>query len=157
MGKSNKINLKFNGLDNIRKMKLLLNHSEKPYVFELTNEIGTICKIDSSKDIGGKNMGLTPMELLAGALSACISIDILMILNKQKIEVKKYSVYLDAIKKNSIPSPFEKIHLIIEIDAEVESDKVDRAIKLSIEKYCSVKASLNPNIQISYDIIIISK
>lgn len=44
-------------------------------------------------------MGLTPMELLAGALSACISIDILMILNKQKIEVKKYAVYLDAIKK----------------------------------------------------------
>ena len=138
-------------------MKLLLNHSEKPYVFELTNEIGTICKIDSSKDIVGKNKGLTPMELLAGALSACISIDILMILNKQKIDVKKYRVYLDAIKKNSIPSPFEKIHLIIEIDAEVESDKIDRAIKLSIEKYCSVKASLNPNIQISYDIIIISK
>ena len=61
------------------------------------------------------------------------------------------------LKKNSIPSPFEKIHLVIEIDAKVESDKVDRAIKLSIEKYCSVKASLNPDIQISYDIIIISK
>lgn len=134
-------------------MKLLLNHSEKPYVFELKNENGTICKIDSSIDIGGKNKGLTPMELLAGALSACISIDILMILNKQHIAPKKYTVSVDAIKKNSVPSPFEKIHLIIEIDAEIDSLKVDRAIKLSIDKYCSVKASLNPEIQISYEII----
>ena len=133
-------------------MKLLLNHSEKPYVFELTNENGTICKIDSSKDIGGKNMGLTPMELLAGALSACISIDVLMILQKQHIEPKRYAVSVNAFKKNSVPSPFEKIHLVIEIDAGVETDKVDRAIKLSIEKYCSVKASLSPNIQISYEI-----
>jgi putative redox protein len=138
-------------------MKLLLNHSEKPYVFELTHENGTICKIDSSKDIGGKNMGLTPMELLAGALSACVSIDVLMILQKQRIETKRYAVSVNASKKNSVPSPFEKIHLVIEIDAEVESDKVDRAIKLSIEKYCSVKASLNPDIQISYNIIKISK
>ena len=138
-------------------MELLLNHSEKPFVFELTNENGTICKIDSSKDIGGKNMGLTPMELLAGALSACVSIDVLMILQKQHIEPKRYAVSVNASKKNSIPSPFEKIHLVIEIDAKVESDKVDRAIKLSIEIYCSVKASLNPDIQISYDIIIISK
>ena len=59
-------------------MKLELNRIEKPYVFELENENGAICKIDSSKDIGGKNMGLTPMELLAGALAAgaleCFSI-----------------------------------------------------------------------------------
>ena len=95
-------------------MKLELNRIEKPYVFELENENGAICKIDSSKDIGGKNMGLTPMELLAGALAACISIDVLMILNKQHIEPKKYAVSLDATKKNSVPSPFEKIHLFFD-------------------------------------------
>lgn len=133
-------------------MKLELNRIEKPYVFELENENGTICKIDSSKDIGGKNMGLTPMELLAGALAACISIDVLMILNKQHIEPKKYAVSVNASKKNSVPSPFEKIHLIFSIDVEIDLLKVERAIQLSIEKYCSVKASLSPNIQISYEI-----
>ena len=80
-------------------MKLELNRREKPYVFELENENGTICKIDSSKDIGGKERGLTPMELLAGALASCISIDILMILNKQNIELDNYSVSVDAKKK----------------------------------------------------------
>ena len=134
-------------------MKLELNRREKPYVFELENENGTICKIDSSKDIGGKNKGLTPMELLAGALAACISIDVLMILNKQRIEPKKYAVSVDAIKKNSVPSPFEKIHLVFSIDAEIDLSKVERAIQLSIDKYCSVKASLSSKIDVTHQII----
>ncbi len=133
-------------------MKLHLKQCEKPYVFDLKNENGTICKIDSSKDIGGKNKGLTPMELLAGALAACISIDVLMILNKQHIEPKKYEVSVDATKKNSVTSPFEKIHLIFSIDMEIDLLKVERAIKLSIDKYCSVKASLNTGIQITREI-----
>ena len=136
-------------------MKLELNRIEKPYVFELENESGTICKIDSSKDIGGKNKGLTPMELLAGALAACISIDVLMILNKQHIEPKKYAVSVDATKKNSVPSPFEKIHLVFSIDTEIDLLKVERAIQLSIDKYCSVKASLNHEIKLSYEVIIL--
>jgi len=133
-------------------MKLELNRIEKPYVFELENENGAIRKIDSSKDIGGKNKGLTPMELLAGALAACISIDVLMILNKQHIEPKKYAVSVDATKKNSVPSPFEKIHLVFSIDAEIDLLKVERAIQLSIDKYCSVKASLNTGIHITREI-----
>ena len=134
-------------------MKLELNRIEKPYVFELENENGAICKMDSSKDIGGKNMGLTPMELLAGALAACISIDVLMILNKQHIETKKYAVSVDASKKNSMPSPFEKIHLVFSIDAEIDLSKVERAIQLSIDKYCSVKASLSSKIDVTHQII----
>jgi putative redox protein len=136
-------------------MKLELNRREKPYVFELENENGTICKIDSSKDIGGKNKGLTPMELLAGALAACISIDILMILNKQSIELDNYSVSVDAKKKNSVPSPFEEIHLVFTINKEIDLNKVQRAIHLSIDKYCSVKESLNPEIIITSEIKII--
>ena len=134
-------------------MKLHLKQCEKPYVFDLKNESGTICKIDSSKDNGGKNKGLTPMELLAGALAACVSIDVLMILNKQHIEPKKYEVSVDATKKNSVPSPFEKIHLVFSIDAEIDLSKVERAIQLSIDKYCSVKASLSSKIDVTHQII----
>ena len=136
-------------------MKLELNRREKPYVFELENENGTICKIDSSKDIGGKERGLTPMELLAGALASCISIDILMILNKQNIEPDNYSVSVDAKKKNSVPSPFEKIHLVFTMNKEIDLNKVQRAIQLSIDKYCSVKESLNPEIIITSEINVI--
>ena len=136
-------------------MKLELNRREKPYVFELENVNGTICKIDSSKDIGGKERGLTPMELLAGALASCISIDILMILNKQNIEPDNYSVSVDAKKKNSVPSPFEKIHLVFTMNKEIDLNKVQRAIELSIDKYCSVKESLNPEIIITSEINVI--
>ena len=136
-------------------MKLELNRREKPYVFELENENGTICKIDSSKDIGGKERGLTPMELLAGALASCISIDILMILNKQSIELDNYTVSVDAKKKNSVPSPFEEIHLVFTMNKEIDLNKVQRAIQLSIDKYCSVKESLNPEIIITSEINVI--
>jgi len=85
-------------------------------------------------------------------LAACISIDVLMILNKQHIEPKKYAISVDATKKNSVPSPFEKIHLVFSIDAEIDLLKVERAIQLSIDKYCSVKASLNTGIQITREI-----
>ena len=134
-------------------MKLQLNLSENPFVFKLNNESGAICTIDSSQDIGGKNKGLTPMQLLAGALAGCISIDTLMILKKQKIEPKKYLVHIDALKRESVPSPFEKIHLLFSIDAGVDLTKATRAVQLSIDKYCSVKASLNPNICVSYEVI----
>jgi putative redox protein len=62
---------------------------------------------------------------------------------------------VDATKKNSVPSPFEKIHLIFSIDVEIDLLKVERAIQLSIDKYCSVKESLNPEIKISYEVIIL--
>jgi putative redox protein len=85
-------------------------------------------------------------------LAACISIDVLMILNKQHIEPKKYAVSVDATKKNSVPSPFEKIHLVFTINKEIDINKVQRAIQLSINKYCSVKESLNPEIIITSEI-----
>lgn len=137
-------------------MKLQLNLSENPYVFKLNNENGVICTIDSSDDIGGKNRGLTPMQLLAGALASCISIDTLMILKKQKITPQKYTVEIDAQKKQSIPSPFEKIHLKFEIDADIDVCKINRAIELSLKKYCSVKASLNDNVKISFEVLLIN-
>jgi putative redox protein len=62
---------------------------------------------------------------------------------------------VDATKKNSVPSPFEKIHLVFSIDAEIDLLKVERAIQLSIDKYCSVKESLNPEIIITSEIKII--
>lgn len=65
-------------------MKLYFKRIEEPFVFELENEKGTKVLIDASEDIGGKNKSLTPMQLLAGSLAGCMSIDVVLILNKQK-------------------------------------------------------------------------
>ena len=137
-------------------MRIELNRIEEPYVFQLKNETDAICTFDANAALGGKNKGLTPMQLLAGSLAGCMSIDIVLILQKQKINPKVYQIFIDAKRKEGTPAPFESIHLIFNVDESVPLDKLERAILLSKEKYCSVSLSLNPTIQITHEVNIIS-
>ncbi|WP_343747754.1 OsmC family protein [Fluviicola sp.] len=129
-------------------MKLDLKLVESPFVLEVTNESGVSIKMDATEKIGGKNKGMRPMEVLAGSLAGCMSIDILLILQKQRQEVTFYEVNIDANRRDSVPAAFETIHLIFSFNREVDLEKAAAAVKLSHEKYCSVSASLNPQIHI---------
>ena len=133
-------------------MKLHVKRIESPFVFEVSNEKGAKVIIDASPEIGGKNKGLTPMQLLAGSLAGCMSIDVISILNKQKIEPSYFAIEIQATKKEGQPSPFENIKLIFKVNKEVPHDKLEKAIILSKEKYCSVYFSLNEEIEINYTI-----
>ena len=133
-------------------MKLHVKRIESPFVFEVSNEKGAKVIIDASPEIGGKNKGLTPMQLLAGSLAGCMSIDVISILNKQKIEPSYFAIEIQATKKEGQPSPFENIKLIFIVNKEVPHDKLEKAIILSKEKYCSVYFSLNEEIEINYTI-----
>ncbi|MFM7681821.1 MAG: OsmC family protein, partial [Bacteroidota bacterium] len=128
---------------------------ESPFVFEITNENGATALVDATPNIGGKNKGLTPMQLLAGSLAGCMSIDVISILNKQKIDPSYFAIEIQATKKEGQPSPFENIHLLFKVDTNVPKEKLEKAIILSKEKYCSVFFSLNPEIQVSYEIEVI--
>lgn len=130
-------------------MKLNLHLEEQPFVLNLTNEDGLVTTIDASPEIGGQNKGMRPMQLLAGSLASCMSIDILLILKKQRIHVSNYTVEIDAKRADGVPSPFETIELTFGVDAGVPLQKLEHAVKLSHEKYCSVSASLNPSILVN--------
>jgi putative redox protein len=129
-------------------MKLELKLVESPFVLEVTNESGVSIKIDATEKIGGKNKGMRPMEVLAGSLAGCMSIDVLLILQKQRQEVTCYEVTIDANRKDAVPASFETIHLVFAFNQEVDLEKATAAVKLSHDKYCSVSASLNPEINI---------
>lgn len=130
-------------------MKLALTLTEQPFVLTLQNEDGLITTIDASPEIGGKNKGLRPMQLLAGSLAGCMSIDVLNILRKQRVEVHYFSVAIEAVRKETIPSSFEKIALVFTVDEGVPQAKIEHAVHLSHEKYCSVSASLHPEIEVT--------
>ena len=66
-----------------------------------------------------------------------------------------YRIELHAKRKEGTPAPFEAMHLIFSVDESVPLDKLERAILLSKEKYCSVSLSLNPMIEISHEIKIV--
>ena len=131
-------------------MKLNLKRIEAPFVLELSNEANNKVIIDANPAIGGKGLGFRPMELLAGSLASCASIDTLLILQKQRIELLDYSVEINAVRKEGEPSPFEKIELSFRFDAAVDLVKANKAIALSLQKYCSVAASLNNQIELIF-------
>ncbi len=133
-------------------MKLDLKRIEEPFVMELVNASGNNCLIDANPSLGGKNKGFRPMELLAGSLAACISIDVLNILRKQRIPTDKYQVQIEAVRKTAVPSPFESIHLLFRLQEGIDRERLKKNIELTIEKYCSVAATLNDAIQITYTI-----
>ncbi len=133
-------------------MSLELVRVEEPFVFELRNEEGVVCGIDAGPAIGGKGKGLRPMDLLAGSLAGCASIDVLLILKKQRIEPTKFGIKIETVRADSVPAYFEEVKLIFEVNAEVPQDKLERAIILTLEKYCSVSASLSKDVKVIHEV-----
>jgi len=129
-----------------------LKRIDAPYVFELNAKNNLSLVIDSSADLEGQGKGMTPMQLVLGGLMGCMSIDVILVLKKQKISPKVYRVEAKVTKKEGVPTPYEQIHFDVFIDKEIDVKRVDRALDLSLNKYCSVRASLHPDIDVSYEI-----
>lgn len=133
-------------------MKLELKRTQKPFGFEIENASGARTFADASPEIGGNNAGLRPMELLASGLASCIAIDVLLILQKQRQEPTVFAISIDGTRTEGTPSPFQAIHLIFTVDADIDRTKLNKNIQLVIDKYCSVRASLDGSIAITFEI-----
>lgn len=133
-------------------MKLALKRVNKPFEFEVVNASGSKLTIDAAPSIGGNNTGLRPMELLASGLASCIAIDVLLILKKQRLEPEIFEIEIEGNRVDGTPSPFESIHLIFTVGVDLQHDRVSKNIQLVIDKYCSVRASLEASISITFEI-----
>ena len=134
-------------------MNMQIKRIDEPYVFEFSDSNGNSMIIDSSADLEGQNRGMTPMQVLLGSLMGCMSIDIILVLKKQKISPKNYKVEAITKKREGVPTPYEKIHFIVSIDEDIDRKRIHRAISLSLEKYCSVRACLKDDIDITFEIV----
>ncbi|MDF3819653.1 OsmC family protein [Leptospira sp. 96542] len=133
-------------------MKIKLKRKLPPFQLEAENESGNSITIDASPEIGGTNAGPRPMELLIMGLAGCSSIDVIMILQKQKIEILDYSVEIDADReKVDAANLFKNIHLKFQLKGNCTEEQVERAISLSLEKYCSVAKTLEKTASITYE------
>ena len=109
--------------------------------------------VDAAEKSGGKNKGPRPMELLLSGLAGCTGIDVVLILNKMKTELEDFNMELEAERAEETPKRFTKIHITYKFKGKKLDDrKVERAINLSEEKYCSASNSLNAEITSSYEI-----
>ncbi len=130
-----------------------LERIENPFVFEFSNENGNTCLMDANPTIGGKNKGFRPMDLLAGSLVGCISIDVISILNKKRIEPELYQMKVVGNRDETVPSAFNSFEIELVIDKSIDKTLLEKTVGLVIEKYCSVAASLKDDIRIEFKIV----
>lgn len=130
-----------------------LERIENPFVFEFSNENGNKCLMDANPAIGGKNKGFRPMDLLAGSLVGCISIDVISILNKKRIEPELYQMNVIGNRDETVPSAFNSFEIELVIDKSIDKTLLEKTVGLVIKKYCSVAASLKEDIRIDFKIV----
>ena len=99
--------------------------------------------VDGAPEHGGRNIGPRPMELILMGLGSCASFDVIAILEKQRQEVASCECILEAERADAVPSVFTKITINFQISGNnLDESKVERAVALSAEKYCSVSKML---------------
>jgi len=132
-------------------MKISLKRINDNYLFETVNERGNIVLLDNKTDEEPK--GASPMDLILRGIAGCSSIDIVMILRKQQHELEDLRVEVDGYREDgAIPNVFKKIQLDFILKGDVPAAKVERAVKLSMDKYCSVSKMLEKAAEISYSV-----
>ncbi len=134
-------------------MKVELNRVDQDFHFEARGNSTVAVNIDAAENIGGHNAGARPMELLLMGLGGCTSIDVILILKKQKQVLEDIKLVVEG-DREKIPgtemSPFTKINVHFILKGQLDPKKVEKAIALSMEKYCSATAQLRASAEITH-------
>jgi len=139
-------------------IKIEINRLNDGFHMEAVNEQGNTVSIDASPDIGGTNQGMRPMQLLLAAMGGCSSIDLINILKKQKQPLKDLKVTVTGERqKDVVPSLYTEVHAHFRLFGDLDADKVQKAVNLSVDKYCSVAKTLESNAKVTHSFEIIKE
>jgi putative redox protein len=138
-------------------VKIEIGRIGNGFHLEAVNEEGSKLHMDASPDIGGMNEGMRPMQVLLTAFGGCSSIDIINILKKQRQELRDIKITLTGDREPGItPSVYKQIHAHFKLFGDLDKDKVEKAVSLSVEKYCSVAKMLEKTATITHSFEILS-
>jgi len=108
--------------------------------------------VDAAPDVGGRNLGARPMELVLMGTGACSAVDVVLILRRGRQPIADCVVELEAERAGEDPKVFTKIHFHYVVTGKgLDAAQVERAIRLSKEKYCSATAMLAKSAEITTD------
>jgi putative redox protein len=107
--------------------------------------------MDTDPEFGGSNTGLRPMELLLVGVGGCSGMDIVSVLKKKKQKLTGLEVNVDGKKAEDYPQKYTDINIEFIVRGKgLSEEAVKKAVDLSMEKYCSVKATLEGSAKISF-------
>ncbi|MGE5154035.1 MAG: OsmC family protein [Bdellovibrio bacteriovorus] len=108
--------------------------------------------MDGPPELGGRNLGVRPMEMVLLGMGGCTEFDVLLILRKARQKVTGCIVELEAQRAETDPKVFTRIHAHFVLTGHgLDPRQVERAIKLSAEKYCSASIMLGATAEITHD------
>lgn len=108
--------------------------------------------MDAAPEHGGRDIGLRPMEMLLLGLGGCTAFDVISILKKSRQAVTDCEVRVDSDRAEEVPKVFTRIHVhFIVSGKKLDPVKVEKAVKLSAEKYCSASLMLGKTAEMSHD------
>jgi len=112
--------------------------------------------MDGSPENGGRNVGMRPMETLLAGAAACTAFDVVTILRKGRHPVTDLAVSVEAERAPTTPRVFTALHYVYTVAGHgLDRKHVERAVKLSKEKYCSATIMLAKTATITYDIVVV--
>ena len=113
-------------------------------------------RMDTTADDGGKDSGPSPKRLMLAALGGCTGMDIVPMLIKMKVPFSNFSINIDATVREEYPKIYNRVKITYTIKMAVtDKPKMEKAIALSQEKYCSVSAMFKSFAKLETEIIIL--
>ena len=124
--------------------------------FEGVDGEGHTCRMDWSKSVGGEGDGFRPAELPLWGLAGCTGSDAMEILKKMRQDVEDMEVIVRAKKAEGYPARYESIEVEFVVKGkDLDPAKVEKAVQLSEEKYCTVGGSLRHPVAMSNKITLV--
>lgn len=107
-------------------------------LFESKAPEGSV-EIESGEDFGGTGVGLRPKAMMLSSLAGCSALDIVSLLDKMRAQVQDFKIEVSANLTDEHPKYYDKVHVIYKFyDTEFKKDKIEKAVSLSVERYCGV-------------------
>jgi putative redox protein len=135
-----------------------INRIDQDFRMEAVNEAGNKIYMDAGPADGGHESGFRPMQLLLAAFGGCSAIDLISILRKQREPLDDLKITVTGEReKGAVPSLYTEVHAHFRLFGNVNSEKAERAVQLSVDKYYSVAKTLEKTARVTYSFEIINK
>jgi len=132
-------------------MEINLVRKNDKFNFEAESSSGQKVELDANPAIGGEGKGFRPMEMLLVGLGGCSGIDMVNVLTKQKEPLENIKINIKATRKEEeTPAIFDVINIHFDLQGTLNVQKVERALALTFEKYCSVSNILGRSATINF-------
>lgn len=139
-------------------MQISLKRVDHAVLFEASNSRGHTVRIEGRRDMGGSESAPTPTEYLLMSHAGCTAIDVVELLRKMRQPLVHLELESQGhMEEDRLPKVFTTIHLHYRLFGDIQPEKAEKAISMSIEKYCTVSKMIDSVARITHSFEIISE